>query len=72
LFPAPPQAAGLEIPADSTWTIFAPTNKAFENEAIQKQTGLSAKQLLEPSNKAALTQVGDFCQLATYACCCCW
>ena len=104
------QAAGLSVPNDASWTIFAPTNKvsgspfpgqlcmvslcmvscawsalcmvssttdttllavscaplplpsshpkAFEDARIADRTGLSAKQLLEPANKKALTQVG--------------
>lgn len=53
------QAAGITVPADAAYTIFAPTNKAFESADIKKATGLTAAQLLEPKNKEALTQVGS-------------
>ncbi len=53
----PTQAAKLEIPAGATWTIFAPTNEAFASSTIKETTGLSAAQLLEPANKAALIKV---------------
>jgi uncharacterized surface protein with fasciclin (FAS1) repeats len=63
------QAAGLDIPADATWTIFAPNNEAFADDDVREETGLTAQQLLQPENKQALTQVGllcqDNCRLAT-------
>jgi hypothetical protein len=36
----PLQAAGLTIPANATWTIFAPTNKAFADPAIKVRLSL--------------------------------
>jgi uncharacterized surface protein with fasciclin (FAS1) repeats len=51
------QAAGIEIPADAAWTIFAPNNEAFSDDDIQEDTGLTAQQLLQPENGQALTQV---------------
>lgn len=52
------QAAGINIPADAAWTIFAPKNEAFSDDDIREETGLTAQQLLQPENKQALTQVG--------------
>lgn len=57
MFKHPSQAAGLTIPADATWTIFAPTNEAFADDDIKEITGLTAAQLLEPANKQALTNI---------------
>jgi uncharacterized surface protein with fasciclin (FAS1) repeats len=45
------------VPDDAAYTIFAPTNKAFEDSHVVKRTGLTAAQLLLPANKKALTQV---------------
>jgi hypothetical protein len=53
------QAAGVEIHADTAWTIFAPTNEAFSDDDIRDETGLTAQQLLQPENRQALTQVGQ-------------
>ncbi|KAF6254952.1 fasciclin domain protein [Scenedesmus sp. NREL 46B-D3] len=51
------QAAGIEIPADASWTIFAPTNEAFSDDDLREETGLTAQQLLQPENKEKLTQL---------------
>lgn len=56
--PPPAQAAGITIPAGATWTIFAPTNDAFNDDDVREATGLTAAQLLEPANRQALAQVG--------------
>jgi hypothetical protein len=50
------QASGIAVP-DGPVTIFAPTNKAFQSDDIKKATGLSATELLQPKNKAALVAV---------------
>ena len=42
---------------DGPVTIFAPTNKAFQSDDIKETTGLSATELLQPKNKAALVAV---------------
>jgi hypothetical protein len=51
------QAAGLKIPGNEQWLIFAPNNTAFADLGVLNKTGLTAQQLLEPANKQALTQV---------------
>uniref|UniRef100_A0A383WE16 FAS1 domain-containing protein n=1 Tax=Tetradesmus obliquus TaxID=3088 RepID=A0A383WE16_TETOB len=51
------QAAGIDIPADAAWTIFAPKNEAFSDDDIREETGLTAQQLLQPKNRQALTQL---------------
>jgi hypothetical protein len=82
------QAAGIEIPADAAWTIFAPNNEAFSDDDIQEDTGLTAQQLLQPENRQALTQVitTSSCKLevllvrqvmqaaasSLHYCCCAW
>jgi hypothetical protein len=58
LTPPPAQAAGITIPAGATWTIFAPTNDAFNDDDVREATGLTAAQLLKPANRQALAQVG--------------
>jgi uncharacterized surface protein with fasciclin (FAS1) repeats len=47
------KASGIAVP-DGPVTIFAPTNKAFQSDDIKETTGLSATELLQPKNKAAL------------------
>lgn len=53
------QAAGITIPPNASWTIFAPTNEAFSDDDVREKTGLTAAQLLEPANRQALVQVCD-------------
>jgi hypothetical protein len=51
------QAANFQVPADASWTIFAPNNAAFADPGVLEKTGLTAQQLLQPANKATLTKV---------------
>jgi uncharacterized surface protein with fasciclin (FAS1) repeats len=51
------QAADIQVPADASWTIFAPNNAAFADPGVLEKTGLTAQQLLLPANKATLTKV---------------
>ncbi|KAF6262785.1 fasciclin domain protein [Scenedesmus sp. NREL 46B-D3] len=51
------KAAGIQIPNNARWTIFAPTNEAFADDDIREKTGLTAQQLLQPGNRQALVQL---------------
>jgi hypothetical protein len=67
------QAANLSIPDDAAWTIFAPNNEAFNDSSVRwASTNLTAVQLLEPANKAALAKVctGREARDRVVFCCC--
>jgi len=50
------KAAGITI-TDKPWTVFAPSNTAFQDDDLVTKTGLTAAQLLLPANKAKLVQL---------------